>query len=213
MTPHNSAQPGDYAEAYVTGKQQSGAAFSEDEVQNMRRMLGIDRPWYEQYLTWLGGIVLRGDFGYSFEWRRPVTEVIGERLPALLTDPDGRRYDMSIPPGRMAKGPIDEMRAAAAALVAPCFLEVVGLVEHPFIQAIYDLESPGVRPGRPDRRCRIPRPASCGHGRDQGRPGCADAGGCARRSRPRRSPGGMGAQAVALRTGADRTRPLARRLP
>lgn len=76
--------PGDYAEAYVTGKLQSGAAFSEDEVQNMRRMLGIDRPWYEQYLTWLGGIVLRGDFGYSFEWRRPVTEVIGERLPLTL---------------------------------------------------------------------------------------------------------------------------------
>lgn len=76
--------PGDYAEAYVTGKQQSGAAFSEDEVQNMRRMLGIDRPWYEQYLSWLGGIVLRGDFGYSFEWRRPVTEVIGERLPLTL---------------------------------------------------------------------------------------------------------------------------------
>lgn len=76
--------PGDYAEAYATGKQQSGAAFSEDEVQNMRRMLGIDRPWYEQYLSWLGGIVLRGDFGYSFEWRRPVTEVIGERLPLTL---------------------------------------------------------------------------------------------------------------------------------
>jgi 2-polyprenyl-6-methoxyphenol hydroxylase-like FAD-dependent oxidoreductase len=76
---------------------------------------------------------------YNWIWYRPVP---AERLPALLTDADGRRYDLSIAPGRMAKRPVDEMRAAAAALVAPCFLEVVGLVEHPFIQAIYDLESP-----------------------------------------------------------------------
>jgi len=76
--------PGDYAEAYVTAKQQSGAAMGEEEIQNMRRMLGIDRPWYQQYLSWVGGIVLRGDFGYSFEWRRPVADVIGERLPLTL---------------------------------------------------------------------------------------------------------------------------------
>ncbi|MCC7049936.1 MAG: ABC transporter permease [Alphaproteobacteria bacterium] len=76
--------PGDYAETYLTEKQQSGAAVSQEELQNMRRFLGIDRPWYEQYLSWAGGIVLRGDFGYSFEWRRPVTEVIGERLPLTL---------------------------------------------------------------------------------------------------------------------------------
>jgi 2-polyprenyl-6-methoxyphenol hydroxylase-like FAD-dependent oxidoreductase len=82
---------------------------------------------------------------YNWIWYRPVP---AERLPALLTDADGRRYDLSIPPGRMAKGSIDEMRAAAAALVAPCFLEVVGLVEHPFIQAIYDLESPRLVFGR-----------------------------------------------------------------
>ncbi len=76
--------PGDYAEAYVTAKQQSGAAMDDEEVQNMRRMLGLDRPWYQQYLAWAGGIVLHGDFGYSFEWRRPVADVIGERLPLTL---------------------------------------------------------------------------------------------------------------------------------
>ncbi len=50
----------------------------------MRKLLGIDRPVYQQYFSWAAGIVLRGDFGYSFEWRRPVTEVIGERLPLTL---------------------------------------------------------------------------------------------------------------------------------
>ncbi|MCC6470161.1 MAG: ABC transporter permease [Alphaproteobacteria bacterium] len=76
--------PGDYAETYLTEKQQSGAAVSQEELQNMRQLLGIDRPWHAQYLSWATGIVTRGDFGYSFEWRRPVTEVIGERLPLTL---------------------------------------------------------------------------------------------------------------------------------
>jgi len=82
---------------------------------------------------------------YNWVWYRPLEAA---QLPALLTDADGRRYDMSIPPARMAAGPVAEMRAAAEALVAPCFLEVVGLVEQPFIQAIYDLESPGLVFGR-----------------------------------------------------------------
>jgi len=78
------APPGDYAEAYLTEKQQSGAVISTEELAQMRNFLGIDRPWYEQYLTWLSGIVLRGDFGHSFEWKRPVGEVIAERLPFTL---------------------------------------------------------------------------------------------------------------------------------
>jgi 2-polyprenyl-6-methoxyphenol hydroxylase-like FAD-dependent oxidoreductase len=80
-----------------------------------------------------------GQRRYNWVWYRPVAAA---ELPALLTDAEGRRYDMSIPPARMRAEPVAAMRKAAAALVAPCFLEVVGLVEHPFIQAIYDLESP-----------------------------------------------------------------------
>ncbi len=76
--------PGDYAETYLTEKQQSGAQVTQEELENMRRLLGIDRPWHVQYLAWFTGIVTRGDFGYSFEWRRPVTEVIAERLPLTL---------------------------------------------------------------------------------------------------------------------------------
>ena len=76
--------PGDYAEAYLAEKQQSGARVSEEELTQFRQHLGIDRPWHEQYLSWFSGIVLRGDFGWSFEWRRPVADVIGERLPLTL---------------------------------------------------------------------------------------------------------------------------------
>jgi 2-polyprenyl-6-methoxyphenol hydroxylase-like FAD-dependent oxidoreductase len=82
---------------------------------------------------------------YNWVWYRPVN---AEQLPTLLTDAAGRRYDMSIPPARMTAEAVSRMRAAAAELVAPCFLEVVRLVEHPFIQAIYDLESPRLVFGR-----------------------------------------------------------------
>jgi 2-polyprenyl-6-methoxyphenol hydroxylase-like FAD-dependent oxidoreductase len=102
------------------------------------QMLGYPVPGADEAIA-------SGRRRYNWVWYRPVE---AERLPALLTDADGRRYDMSIPPARMAAGPVAEMRARAEALVAPCFLEVVGLVEHPFIQAIYDLESPGLRFGR-----------------------------------------------------------------
>ena len=76
--------PGDYAEAYLTEKQQSGAVVSQEELVQMRRFLGIDRPWHEQYVVWVSDIVLHGNFGHSFEWKRPVTDVIAERLPFTL---------------------------------------------------------------------------------------------------------------------------------
>ena len=96
------------------------------------QMLGYPVPGADEALA-------PGQRRYNLVWYRPVAAA---ELPALLTDADGRRYDLSIPPARMAAMPVAEMRAAAGALAAPCFLEVVRLLEHPFVQAIYDLESP-----------------------------------------------------------------------
>lgn len=49
----------------------------------MRNLLGLDRPLYVQYFDWIGRVV-QGDFGFSWEFRRPVADVIGERLPLTL---------------------------------------------------------------------------------------------------------------------------------
>ncbi|MDR2759716.1 MAG: ABC transporter permease [Spirochaetaceae bacterium] len=49
----------------------------------MTRSLGLDAPVYRQYFAWLGNI-LRGNLGYSFSSFRPVTQVIGERIPATF---------------------------------------------------------------------------------------------------------------------------------
>ena len=45
--------------------------------------LAHERPLYVQYFDWIGG-VLQGDFGFSWEYHRPVSEVIGERLGLTL---------------------------------------------------------------------------------------------------------------------------------
>ena len=76
--------PGDYADSYANKRQQAGAPISTQELDEMRRRLGLDRPWYVQYASWAADIVLEGDLGYSWEWRRPVADVIGDRLPLTL---------------------------------------------------------------------------------------------------------------------------------
>jgi len=75
--------PGDFIDSYVNKKQQSGVIMTKDEVAEMRRTLGLDKPMYVQYFDWIGGVV-QGDFGFSWEFHRPVSEVIGERLPLTL---------------------------------------------------------------------------------------------------------------------------------
>lgn len=77
------AAPGDYAEIYAAHKAGTGAIITQEEIEATRRMLGLDRPWHVQYASWVWN-ALHGDFGYSFGWRRPVGEVIAERLPLTL---------------------------------------------------------------------------------------------------------------------------------
>ncbi|RLI28933.1 MAG: peptide ABC transporter permease [Candidatus Hecatellales archaeon] len=53
------------------------------EYQAMRKLLGLDRPIYEQYLIWLRDIVT-GNFGTFYRFNAPVGPLILERLPATL---------------------------------------------------------------------------------------------------------------------------------
>ena len=56
---------------------------TEEDFANARRYLGLDRPYLEQYLTFVGRAVT-GDFGISIRARRPVNEILRERLPNSL---------------------------------------------------------------------------------------------------------------------------------
>lgn len=56
-----------------------GEYGSPEQVAALERQLGLDRPWWAQYLSWVGGVV-QGDFGQSLRLSRPVTEVVGPAL-------------------------------------------------------------------------------------------------------------------------------------
>jgi peptide/nickel transport system permease protein len=75
--------PGDIAEilVYQTGTESS--AVQEKQIRQIREELGLDRPVVVQYLAWLGN-ALRGDFGYSYTQRRPVTDILKERFPRSM---------------------------------------------------------------------------------------------------------------------------------
>jgi peptide/nickel transport system permease protein len=53
-------------------------------VEALRKELGLDRPAYLQYLEWVGGIVLRGDFGNSYWTRQPIWDEFIRRFPVTL---------------------------------------------------------------------------------------------------------------------------------
>lgn len=75
--------PGDYVTAYVANLQASGTTVGAQEAAALRQQYGLDRPLYVQYAKWMG-LMLRGNFGTSMEYNRPVREVIGDRLPLTM---------------------------------------------------------------------------------------------------------------------------------
>lgn len=75
--------PGDYVTAYIANLQASGTSVSAEEANALRQQYGLDQPIYVQYAKWMG-LMLRGNFGTSMEYNRPVREVIGDRLPITM---------------------------------------------------------------------------------------------------------------------------------
>jgi len=71
--------PGDYVTSYIAQMATMGSVVTDEEAQNLRIQYGLGQPIYVQYLKWMR-LIVQGNFGTSMEWRRPVTEVIGDRL-------------------------------------------------------------------------------------------------------------------------------------
>ncbi len=69
--------PGDPAQAML------GDAAAPQDVEELRRRLGLDRPLPEQYAAFMGGLA-RGDRGTSLRTSEPVTTMIADRLPATF---------------------------------------------------------------------------------------------------------------------------------
>lgn len=58
---------------------QGGSDVDPNRLEEIRENMGWNDPWHEQYVRWMGG-VLQGDFGQSFRFKMPVTELIGQRI-------------------------------------------------------------------------------------------------------------------------------------
>lgn len=72
--------PGDYLSSYIMQLEQTGERVDEATARALRERYGLDKPIYVQYYRWVTRM-LRGDFGRSFEWDKPVNELLLERLP------------------------------------------------------------------------------------------------------------------------------------
>lgn len=71
--------PGDFLTQKVEQLRARGDRSAEARIEQYRIRYGLDRPFIEQYTGWVTKFV-RGDFGESFEYERPVKDLLGERL-------------------------------------------------------------------------------------------------------------------------------------
>lgn len=72
--------PGDFLSSYIATLEAGGQVVDEAQVAALRLQYGLGEPVYVQYFKWVGGIIFQGEFGQSFQWKRPVSELIGERM-------------------------------------------------------------------------------------------------------------------------------------
>jgi len=120
------------------GETDPSRKLNPEDQERMRRIYGLDRPWPEGYVRWLGS-VFRGDLGRSFSRKQPVITLIGERIgPTFLVSGTAflLTWLMGVPLGLYASarsGRLDE-RAPSLLLyvlysfptfVAALFLQVV----------------------------------------------------------------------------------------
>ncbi|HKJ85175.1 MAG TPA: ABC transporter permease [Spirochaetia bacterium] len=77
--------PGSYLNTMIAEMRAAGDDVNMELVEALRQQYSLDQPGYVQYFRWVWGIISRGDFGFSFEWNRPVSQLIWERLALSIT--------------------------------------------------------------------------------------------------------------------------------
>ena len=76
--------PGDFLTSYVASLEAGGESVDDATLAALEQRYGLNQPGYVQYRKWISGIVLRGDFGQSFELNAPVSSLIWGRLGLTL---------------------------------------------------------------------------------------------------------------------------------
>ncbi len=76
--------PGDYVTMYVKQLEISGTKVTESMLESLKMQYGFGQPFHTRYVKWITGIITKGDFGRSFQWNRPVIDLIMQRLPSTV---------------------------------------------------------------------------------------------------------------------------------
>ena len=75
--------PGDPAELVLAGAVGGAGSYSEEDLENVRKKLGTDRPLHVQYSAWIWDL-LQGDFGTSYARNASIGEELKDRIPLTL---------------------------------------------------------------------------------------------------------------------------------
>jgi peptide/nickel transport system permease protein len=75
--------PGDFLTARIAELEMRGDTTSRQYLEQLREYYGLDQSIYVQYWRWISRFVV-GDFGLSFEYNKPVRELVGERLALTM---------------------------------------------------------------------------------------------------------------------------------
>ncbi len=71
--------PGDYLETYIAELESQGESVNPEKIAFLRQEYGLDQPFMVQYYHWVSGFAV-GNYGYSFEYDLPVSDVVGDRI-------------------------------------------------------------------------------------------------------------------------------------
>lgn len=76
--------PGDFLTSLISAIAESGQGLDQASINALTAQYGLDQPVWVQYWNWISGILLRGDFGWSFDWGQPVSRLLWDRMGITL---------------------------------------------------------------------------------------------------------------------------------
>ena len=72
--------PGNCAERYLAYKNTQGQGITVEDIEAEEKRLGLDRPFLVRWVSWIGNVFVRGDFGESCILRVRINELLGTKI-------------------------------------------------------------------------------------------------------------------------------------
>jgi peptide/nickel transport system permease protein len=76
--------PGDYLTTLVAQMRAQGIEMDQGQLLALQQRYGLGEPIYVQYFKWISAILTDLDFGQSFQYNRPVADLLAQRLPLTI---------------------------------------------------------------------------------------------------------------------------------